>query len=383
MKKLTKEVKTLSRVKEALDIAKICEVFPIVEENVVGIRPNNIGNVNSTFHVEIKEEDGSIHDKYILQKINTYAFKNPDQLMENIVNVTNYIGDQASANGQDPTRETMKVIFTRDGDTYFTHENGTCWRMYTEVEDTYCLNQVENPDQFYKSAKAFGKFQNHLNDFDATSLHETIEKFHDTRDRYAQFEDALEKDPAGRADSVRDEIDFIIAHKEETAYLMDRLEEGILPLRVTHNDTKLNNVLFDNVSDEAIAVIDLDTVMPGLSVHDFGDAVRFGANEAAEDEKDLSKVSLNLELFEAYTKGYFETCGDILTEEEKDDLVWGLKIITLELAIRFLTDYLLGDVYFNTSYEGHNLDRARTQIKLVEDIENKWSELTEIINKYR
>ena len=368
--------------KIALSKEVISNAFPIDSDSIIAVKPNTIGLVNSTFHIILHEDDKNI-DKYILQRINTYAFKNPDQLMENIVNVTNFIGKKAISEGKDPNRETMKVLSTRNGENYYTAEDGSCWRIYSTIENTYCLSQVENPQQFYESARAFGNFQYLLSDFDASTLHETIEKFHDTRVRYENFEKALAADEHDRAKDVSDEISFVKAHKEDCSYLMDRQEAGILPLRVTHNDTKLNNVLFDSKTDEAITVIDLDTVMPGLSVNDFGDSIRFGANTASEDEKDLNKVNLDLVLFESYTKGFIETCGETLTDAEIDDLYWGAKMMTLECGIRFLTDYLDGDKYFSLDYPEQNLDRARTQFKLVREIENNEEAIRAIIDKYR
>ena len=359
-------------------------IFEIAEdEKVVNLRKNGYGHVNSTFHVEVKTPEGEQVERYILQRINTYAFKNPDELMENIVNVTRFIGKTAKEAGKDPARETMSVIPTRHGEYYYETEDGDCWRLYTSIPCTYCLNQVKHPEQFYESAKAFGHFQFLLDKFDVSTLHETIEDFHDTRKRYKDLEAAYAEDKLGRAKEVRAEIEFFRARKADYAYLMERAEAGILPLRVTHNDTKLNNVLFDKCDDTAVTVIDLDTVMPGLAVNDFGDSIRFGANTNSEDEKDLSKVHLDLELFDAYTRGYFETAGAILTEAEKDDLVAASRIITLECGMRFLTDYLKGDIYFNIDYPEQNLDRTRTQLKLVEEMEAYKEEMEAIVNKYR
>lgn len=373
----------MSKQKIALTPEKIGLAFPIKPEDIVNIRPNGVGNVNSTFHLEVKTGPNTSKEKYILQKINTFAFKNPKELMENILNVTSFVTEKTIEHGGDPNKESMQVILTNDGETYFTDAEGSAWRVYTEVEDTYCISQVERPEQFYESARAFGHFQFLLNEFDASILHETIPNFHNTPVRYQDLENAIKNDKAGRLKDVQAEVKFIRDHSADISYLQDRQDAGILPLRVTHNDTKLNNVLFDKQTDKALAVIDLDTVMPGLSAHDFGDAIRFGANEANEDETDLSKVKLNLELFEAYTRGYFEECGDILSEAEKDDLVWGSKIITLELAMRFLTDYLEGDPYFNIDYADHNLDRTRTQLELVKEMEKNWDDMIAIIKKYR
>ena len=254
--------------------------------------------------------------------------------------------------------------------------------MHPFVEGTVCLQAVEDPEQFYQSAVAFGNFQRLLAGYDASTLHETIAKFHDTRNRFANFKKALEADACGRARDVQPEIDFVLAREKDCAVLMDQLEAGKLPLRVTHNDTKLNNILMDKKTGTGICVIDLDTVMPGLALNDFGDSIRFGANHCAEDEKDLSKVNFDLDLFEIYTKGFLEAAGDALTAAEKENLPWGAKLMTLECGIRFLTDYLEGDHYFRVHREGQNLDRCRTQFKLVSDMEANWDKMSAIVAKY-
>ena len=369
--------------KSALDVETLYEVFPLKEGSIERIVPNNTGHINYTFHIFLKDETGqTAEESYILQRINTYVFKNPAELMENIVRVSDFIRKKAVLEGNDPKRETLVVIKTRDGKDFFVDDDGKTWRMYTNINDTYCLNKVDNPEQFYESARAFGQFQNRLGDFDTATLHETIIDFHDTRVRYDNFIKALEANSEDRAKFALPEIEFVKARKDIVSHLMDRQEAGILPIRVTHNDTKLNNVLFDSNTDKAIAVIDLDTVMPGLSVNDYGDAIRFGASTGAEDEADLSKINIDFELFEAFTKGFIETAGPILTEAEKEDLLWGAKLMTFECGIRFLADYLEGDIYFNVSYPEHNLIRSRTQFKLVQDMEKHEEKLVEIINKY-
>ena len=241
---------------------------------------------------------------------------------------------------------------------------------------------MEKPEDFYESALAFGNFQRLLADYPADTLHETIRGFHDTRARFEVFRQAVEKDVCGRADSVRKEIEFVLSH-EDVANVFGKLQEnGEVPLRVTHNDTKLNNIMIDNTTGKGICVIDLDTVMPGLVMNDFGDSIRFGASTAAEDEQDLSKVSCSMELFEIYVKGFLEGCAGSLTPKEVELLPMGAKVMTYECGMRFLTDYLEGDHYFKIHREGHNLDRARTQFKLVEDMENKWDTMMEIVRRY-
>ena len=313
---------------------------------------------------------------------NTNTFTDPDGLMENIVGVTDYLRGIIEKNGGDIARETMTVQRTKEGKNYYRDSQGGCWRVYPFVEGTVCLQAVEDPEQFYQSAVAFGNFQRLLAGYDASTLHETIAKFHDTRNRFANFKKALEADVCGRAKDVQPEIDFVLAREKDCAVLMDQLEAGKLPLRVTHNDTKLNNILMDKKTGTGICVIDLDTVMPGLALNDFGDSIRFGANHCAEDEKDLSKVNFDLDLFEIYTKGFLEAAGDALTTAEKENLPWGAKLMTLECGISFLTDYLEGDHYFRVHREGQNLDRCRTQFKLVSDMEANWDKMSAISLQY-
>ena len=348
---------------------------------IVGAVRYGKGHINDTFCVYTQNEAGDCV-RFILQRINTNTFTDPDGLMENIVGVTDYLRSIIEQNGGNSARETMTVKRTKEGKYYYRDTQGGCWRVYPFVEGTVCLQKVEKPEQFYESAKAFGRFQQLLAGYDASTLHETIAKFHDTRNRFANFKKALEADVCNRASSVSDEINFVLQHEADCSVLMNLLEEGKLPLRVTHNDTKLNNILMDKATGTGICVIDLDTVMPGLAFNDYGDSIRFGAHHCAEDETDLSKVNFDLELFEIYTKGFMEAAGDALTSLEKEYLPWGAKLMTLECGIRFLTDYLEGDHYFKTHREGHNLDRCRTQFKLVQDMEANWDAMNAIVKKY-
>ena len=348
---------------------------------VVGAVRYGEGHINDTFAVYIQEKDGDAM-RFILQRINTAIFKKPQEVMSNIVGVTEYLKDIIVKNGGDPKRETLSVLKTKTKDNCFFDTKGGVWRCMDFIENTVCLQKVESPDQFYNAAKSFGKFMRQLENYPADTLFETIERFHDTQNRFTNFEKALKKDKLKRAKTAKKEIDFILKHKADCSYLMDKLEKGELPLRVTHNDTKLNNILLDEKTGEGICIIDLDTIMPGLSLNDFGDSIRFGASTAAEDETDLSKVNFSLELFELYTKGYMETAGSALTEEEKRCLPWGAKLMTLECGMRFLTDYLEGDTYFKIHRENHNLDRARTQLKLVAEMEKVFDQMGEIVKKY-
>ena len=332
------------------------------------------GHINDTFVVW--REDHS--KRFILQRINTDTFTNPVGLMENVCGVTRHLRAKILAEGGDPARETLNVIPTLSGSTCYLDADGGAWRAYDFVEDTICLQQVGSETDFRTVAETLGKFQNQLEDYPASTLHETIARFHDTPNRYANFEKALAADALGRAKNITSEIEFIHAREQDCHVLLNQLAAGEIPLRVTHNDTKINNVLIDAATGKGICVIDLDTVMPGLSAYDFGDSIRFGAATAAEDEKDLSKMGINLHLFQVYTAGYLAACKS-LTPKELELLPLGAKIITLELAVRFLTDYLDGDRYFRVAYPEHNLVRARAQMKLVADMEAHWDEMQAIV----
>ena len=335
------------------------------------------GHINDTFLVNTEKGE----KYYILQRINTAVFKNAEALMENIILVTDFLREKIARDGGDPQRETMNVVLTKDGKTLYQDEEG-CWRVYMFIDGTMTMQTCENAEQFYLSACAFGHFQKLLADFPADKLCESIPNFHNTKSRYLDFEAAVEKDVCGRAASVAEEIAFVRAHKEFAATLVDMQESGELPLRVTHNDTKLNNVLFDEKTGKPLAVVDLDTVMPGLSVNDFGDSIRFGATYAAEDEPDLSKVNFEIDLFDCYTKGFLGECGSLLTENEKKMLPVGAMMMTFECGMRFLTDHLNGDTYFKIHRENHNLDRCRTQFKLVSDMEAARELMDKVVEKY-
>ena len=298
------------------------------------------------------------------------------------MNVTSFLRNKIIQNGGDPDRETLNVIRTVDVDNYLVDEDGDYWRTYIFIEDATCFDIVEKQEDFYNSALSFGNFQRLLADYPAATLHETIPNFHNTVSRFADFTRAVEEDVMKRASGVQEEIRFVLDREPDTHVICDALAKGRLPLRVTHNDTKLNNIMIDNKTGKGLCVIDLDTVMPGLAANDFGDSIRFGANHSAEDEPDLSKVNFAIDLFEIYTKGFLQAAGDAFTPLEKETLPWGAKLMTLECGIRFLTDYLEGDHYFHTTRPGQNLDRARTQFKLVQDMEGCWDEMASIVKKY-
>ncbi len=331
------------------------------------------GHINDT-HLLVTTER-----RYILQRINHVVFPHPDEVMENIAAVTAHLAKSIAARGGDVTRETLTVVPTREGAAYYRDSIGSFWRVYLFIEDNLSLDKVETPHQFYQSGVAFGRFQNQLADFPAETLHEAIVNFHNTPVRYENLMRAIEKNTAGRAAEVEAEIAFCKARRDFCETLYRAHAEGKLPLRVTHNDTKLNNILFDATTKEPLSVIDLDTIMPGFSVNDFGDSIRFGATTAAEDERDLSKVQIDLDLFETFARGFIEGCDGGLTAEEIALLPVGAKMMTLECGMRFLTDYLDGDVYFRVHREGHNLDRARNQFRLVESMEEHWSEMEAIV----
>ena len=347
---------------------------------VVSMGEYGSGHINATYVFEVNEGGSLV--KYIFQQVNTDIFTDIEQLMENIAGVTSYLTKQIEARNGDPKRETLQVIPTKEGKNYYRDEEGKCYRVYRFITDATSYDTVESPKDFYESAVSFGNFQYLLADYPAETLHETIPNFHHTGKRFETFCAAVKADVCGRAASVQKEIDFVMARAEEATALTSLLESNELPLRVTHNDTKLNNIMIDDATGKGICVIDLDTVMPGSALYDFGDSIRFGANTAVEDETDLSKVSINLDLYEIYVKGYLEGCKGSLTKREVELLPMGAKMMTFECGMRFLTDYLQGDTYFRIHREHHNLDRCRTQFALVADMEKKWDEMKAIVAKY-
>ncbi|MEF9969710.1 MAG: phosphotransferase [Ruthenibacterium sp.] len=345
------------------------------------VKPFGSGHINDTYAVYMNK-NGVDTLSYVIQRINTEVFKNPRGVMQNIFGVTEYLRRQILARGGDADREALSYLKTKTGEHFFEDAGGSPWRCYNYIPDSVCIESATNAADFYNSGKSFGGFLCALGDYPADTLNETIEKFHDTRKRFADFDKALARDVKNRAAQCMPEIAFVKAHAKDAPVLMDLLESGKLPLRVTHNDTKLNNILFDATTGEGLCVIDLDTIMPGLALNDYGDSIRFGASTAAEDEPELSKVHFSLELFEAYTKGYLEAAGAVLTDTEKAYLPWGAKLMTLECGTRFLTDFLQGDTYFKVSRPLQNLERARTQFKLVAEMEENWDTMAAIVKKY-
>ena len=359
------------------------EVLKIASEFTLGSAPTGFsectdGHINGTFFVDTA--DGK---KYVIQRINTGIFKDPDGLMRNVIGITEHIRRKLAAEGGDVERGTLHFIKTVSGDNYYEdRENGSAWRAYVYVDGVESFQSAGSTDVFSQVGRAFGHFQMQLADYDASGLCETIPNFHNTPSRYVDFEAALARNASGRADRAADAVEFVKAHKDVCSYIADRIAAGVLPLRVTHNDTKLNNILIDKATGKPICIIDLDTVMPGSVLFDFGDAIRFGASSAAEDEKDLSAVFMREDMFEAFAGGFIGGLEGSLTDTEILELPMGALVITLETGIRFLTDYLDGDTYFRTHYPEHNLDRARNQFKLVADMEEKMPEMLKTVKKY-
>ena len=349
-----------------MEAIKVASIFRI-SGTPVSCVPHGHGHINSTYKVVT-----DIGKEYILQKINKYVFKDPVKLMANASAVTNFIRKKIG----DP-RLSLHFIPTLQGLYYYRDEDGEFWRVCDFVGG-FCLDAPESEADFYQSALAFGRFQHLLADFPADTLYETIPEFHNTIDRFRQLKESIQADNVGRLASVQKEVEFALSQEEIGSTLQQMRESQKLPLRVTHNDTKLNNVLFDRVTRESLCVLDLDTVMPGLSVHDFGDSIRFGAATAAEDEPDWTKMKLDLHLFEVYTQGFLEAAPN-LTEKEVEMLPLGALTMTLEVGIRFLKDYLDGDLYFKTQYPEHNLVRARTQLALVADMLSKMEDMQRIV----
>ena len=349
------------------------EIFKLfsTEGEIQSVTPYGNGHINQTFLAVTDKK------RYILQKINNNIFRDVDGLMNNI----HLVGEYLSERDPDP-RHVLKPIPAKDGGLYVLRDD-TYWRLYNFIEESICLDAVETVEDFEMSAVAFGDFQKRLAGFDASKLVETIPHFHDTPDRYRIFKEALAADPLGRAKDCAKEIEFALAHEELAGTMTTMLAKGELPLRVTHNDTKLNNVLLDAETRKPLCVIDLDTVMPGLAANDFGDSIRFGATTGAEDEQDLSKVNFSVELYTAYARGFMSACGKSLTENEVETLHLGAILMTLECGVRFLTDHILGDTYFRIHRENHNLDRCRTQFKLVADMEVRIDEMQAIVKGLR
>ena len=361
------------------DVEAVCPLFAL-EGDVVSIQPFGNGHINDTFRVRVKCANGALID-YILQRINTAVFKDPIAVMNNIRAVTEHVARHITRRGGNALRQTLTVVPTRDNRSCAFDKDGGCWRADLMITDSISHDTPDTLEMFESAARTFGEFFMDLDDFPADKLAETIPMFHNTPNRLRQLRDAVAMNAAGRASEVQKEIEDVLAFAEETGYLVDRLEDGRLPLRVTHNDTKLNNILFDRKTNRGLCVIDLDTVMPGLVAYDFGDAIRVGGNKADEGDPIVEHVGISLPHFEAFTRGFLSAVHGVLTDEEAASLVMGAKLMTWEVASRFLADYLNGDVYFKIHYPTQNLDRARNQIALVQDINRHQSEMEAIVRK--
>ncbi len=359
------------------DYAKQIALNFDIPDEVISAKVHDGGHINDTFLVDTKG-----HPVFI-QRLNHFVFKSPEKIMENIYNVTTYLAQKLKERHRNPLRETITLIRAKDGTFFHVDENGNYWRCFVDIENTTAHYFATSVDMLYQSGSAFGDFISLLKDYPADTLHEVIPNFHNTVERLKQLDTAISENPKNRLDEVKNELYFVDERRDDMSVLIDMLNDGRLPLKVTHNDTKMSNVLLDNETNEKVAVIDLDTVMPGAVAFDFGDSIRAGATTAAEDEADLSKVSFSLPMYEAYAKGFLEQAGTSLTETELYSLALGAKIMTFEVGIRFLADYINGDVYFKTKYDTHNLVRARNQFKLVSDMEIHMEQMQSIIKKYR
>jgi hypothetical protein len=342
----------------------------------VAFVPYGNGHINDTYLVTCSGAGAPA--RYILQHINRNVFHTPAALMQNIERVTAHLATQF-AGEPDGDRRALKLVAVRDGRNWYENAQGETWRAYRFIENAHSHDTATSPEQAYQAAHAFGRFQQQLANLPSPRLHETIPDFHHTPRRFATLEQAIAADVKGRAKLAEPEIDFALAHESITGVLIDASLQGDLPERITHNDTKFNNVLLDDATGESLCVVDLDTVMPGLALYDFGDMVRTTTSPAVEDELDLSKVTMQFPLFEGLVRGYLSSAGQFLTETEKKLLAFSGKLITFEIGIRFLADYLAGDTYFKIHREGHNLDRCRTQFKLVESIEVQEEKMNRLV----
>lgn len=367
--------------KEQEAIAAIGDQFAIEGEFVLGEEIRS-GHINSTYRATYETADGS-RGRYILQRINQNVFKNPQAVMRNVECVTRHINWKVLRVKKDLGGQTLSLYPGRGGRCWVGGPSGGIWRCYNCIEGCHTYDIVENTRQAFQAARAFGSFQDLVSDLPVDEIEETIPDFHHTRKRFDRLMEVAAADPQGRLASAAEEFGFIRERESIVDYLLGMQAEGSMPLRITHNDTKINNVMIDEETDGAVCVIDLDTVMPGLALYDFGDMVRSATSPAAEDEPDLSKVQMRMPFFEALAEGYLDAAGSFLTESEVENLPFSGKLITLEIGIRFLTDFLEGDVYFKTQRDGHNLDRCRTQLKLVERIEEEYQAMDKFVRKVR
>lgn len=361
------------------DLNKICSSL-VIYGDFISAEPYGSGHINDTYKVTVNQSGTVVN--YIFQRINNRIFKDVEMLMDNIRRVTEHLGRKI-AGKEDSSRMALEIVPARNGQPFLIDDDGNYWRAYLFIEKAQTYDVIKNTGQAYETARAFGRFQRELADMSGARLFETIPDFHHTPKRLETLESAIKSDLKGRVKEVQPEIDFVMKRKADTARLIELNAAGAIPERITHNDTKLNNVMIDDVSGQGICVIDLDTVMPGLVHYDFGDMVRTSTSPALEDEKDLSKVFMQFDMFEALLRGYLEEAGTFLNPVEREYLPFSGKLITLEIGIRFLTDYLSGDVYFKISRPEHNLDRCRTQFKLVESIETQLDRMNKLLDELR
>lgn len=360
-------------------ILELCKKFNIQGE-YLDYQVFKSGHINTTVMVRF-ENEGKIKE-YVLQKINKNVFKNPEEVMDNISSVTNFIKNKLKSRGEKTSRKVLKFYQNTDGKYFIVDDEGDYWRMYRFVNKSITFNETDNLVVLEETGKAFGEFQQLLDGYPINDLNIIIPHFHNTANRFEIFKDTLERDPVGRAQYVKDEINQYLALQNIAIQMYMMQKAGKLQLRVTHNDTKCNNVLFDEETGKYLCVIDLDTIMPGLVGFDFGDAVRFAANTCSEDETDLDRVKLDVEKFDALAKGFISRAGSSLTEQEKETLSLGAITMTVECGLRFLTDYIDGDNYFKIDYPLHNLDRARCQLKLAQDMVKNYSVMQDIVKQY-
>ena len=359
-------------------LEKVCRVFRITGK-MLGYRLITAGNINTTYRVSFRED--GVRSEYIVQRINTYVFKNPEDVMWNIKLITDHIRAKLEKTEVNVNNYVLKFCETEEGKNLYISEDKSAWRVYNFITEAVAYDICNDLSILKASGTAFGRFQNQLADFDASALHVTIPDFHYTPLRLKTFFEHVKEEPCGRVKEIPEELEYIRSMEDTVGQLNDMLAKGEVPLRVTHNDTKTNNVLIHATTNEPLAVIDLDTVMPGIAMHDFGDAVRFAANVAEEDEPDTSKVQLDMERFRAFAEGFIGQTAGALWEKEIEPMALGAVTITVELAVRFLDDYITGDKYFKTNYPGHNLVRARCQLALAKDMMNHLDEMNATVQQ--
>jgi hypothetical protein len=362
--------------KQLQDISKKFQIYG----EILHAETLKIGHINETYTATY--DQGGTRVRYIHQKINRNVFKNPEAVMKNVMRVTTHIRKkQEMRNVRDATRRTLIVIPTRDGKSYYQNGDSEVWRTFVFVEGVETYEAVQSPEQAFQAGRAFGEFQHLLVDLPGDRLHETIPYFHHTRRRFTALQQAIEKDRFNRAKDARPEIEFALSHEKIVDVILTAMEKGKIPERVTHNDTKFNNVMLDVLTGESMCIVDLDTVMPGCALYDFGDMVRTTTSPTLEDEPDLSKVKMQMPMFKRLAEGYLSTASQFLTKAEKSHIAFSGKLITFEIGIRFLTDFLVGDTYFRIHRPAHNLDRCRTQFKLVESIERQEEAMQKHVNR--